>query len=309
MNRWQMGPNPWIQIVFTAFLLIRPLTAAGQASPGTDIWAFQLSGNGSAIDLTSMVRVTERIGYDNQPHFPPGERSILYTAIDSLGQADIWSFDLRSEENTNVTRSPTESEYSATVTPSLARFSAIRVEEDSTQRLWAFESGGTNPEVLFPNIQPVGYHAWLDEDRLALFVLGSPATLQMASVSEGSGQIVAENIGRSLHRIPARGTVSFVQLGEPGTTGWITEFDPETDVASPIAPLLEENEFFAWTPDGTLIMGQGSKLFRWVPDESENWEEVADLSSAGILAISRVALSPEGGWIAIVGEDSIEEGG
>ena len=44
----------------------------------------------------SAVRVTDRPGYDNQPHFPPGERMILFTAIDSLGQADIWSFDLRS---------------------------------------------------------------------------------------------------------------------------------------------------------------------------------------------------------------------
>ncbi len=308
MNRWQNGPIPWILGVVALSLLICPLAASGQASPGTDIWAFKLTGNSSAVDLSSVVRVTTRSGYDNQPHFPPGERSILYTAIDSLGQADIWSFDLRSMENKNVTRSTAESEYSATVTPSLARFSAIRVEVDSAQRLWTFESGGTNPEVLLPNIQPVGYHAWLDEDRLALFVLGSPATLQMASVSEGTGRIVAENIGRSLHRIPGRETVSFVQLGEPGP-GWITEFDPETDEASPIAPLLEENEFYAWTPNGTLIMGQGSKLFRWVLDESEDWEEMADLSSAGILAISRIALSPEGDWIAVVGEDLIEEGG
>lgn len=308
MNRRLNRPIRWFLTLVAVSLLLHPMEASGQASPGTDIWAFRLSGNSTAVDLNSAVRVTARAGYDNQPHFPPGERAILYTAIDSLGQADIWSFDLRSGEQTNVTRSTAESEYSATVTPSLARFSAIRVEEDSTQRLWAFESGGTNPEVLLPNIQPVGYHAWLDEDRLALFVLGSPATLQLASISEGTGRIVAEDIGRSLYRTPGRETVSFIQLGEPGP-GWISEFDPETDQASPIAPLLEGNEFYAWTPDGTLIMGQGSKLFRWVPDESESWQEMADLSSAGILAISRITLSPEGGWIAVVGEDPVDEGG
>lgn len=308
MNRRPNRPIRWLLTLVAVSLLLYPMEASGQASPGTDIWAFRLSANSSAVDLNSAVRVTARAGYDNQPHFPPGERVILYTAIDSLGQADIWSFDLRSGEQTNVTRSTAESEYSATVTPSLSRFSAIRVEEDSTQRLWAFESGGTNPEVLLPNIQPVGYHAWLDEDRLALFVLGSPATLQLASISEGTGRIVAEDIGRSLYRTPVRGTVSFIQLGEPGP-GWITEFDPETGQASPIAPLLEGNEFFAWTPDGTLIMGQGSKLFRWVLDESESWQEMADLSPAGILSISRIALSPEGGWIAVVGEDLVEEGG
>jgi hypothetical protein len=290
------------------YLGLCPGLVSAQASPGTDIWAFRLSDNVSALDLNSLVRVTDRPGYDNQPHFPPGERLILYTAIDSTGQADIWSYNLRSEERKNVTRSSPESEYSATVTPSRARFSAIRVEADSTQRLWTFESGGTNPELLIPSIQPVGYHAWLDEDRLALFVLGNPATLQIASVAQDAGRMVAENIGRSLFRIPGSGAVSFVQWEEPGV-GWITAFDPETEETSRIAPLLEGNEFYAWTPGGTLIMGQGSKLFRWTPGESVTWQELADMTAVGILAISRIAVSPEGGWIAIVGDDPVDEAG
>jgi hypothetical protein len=227
---------------------------------------------------------------------------ILFTAIDSTGQADIWSYSLGTGERKNITRSAPESEYSATVLPSLARFSAIRVEADSTQRLWSFDSGGANPEVVLRDIHPVGYHAWLDEDRLALFVLGDPATLQIASVAEGTAQVVAEDIGRSVHRIPGRETVSFVQWVAPGT-GWINEYDPDTGETRPLAPLLEENEFYAWTPGGTLVMGQGSRLFRWTPDESETSEEIADLESAGILEISRISLSPDGGWLAVVGAD------
>jgi hypothetical protein len=228
---------------------------------------------------------------------------VLYTAVDSVGQADIWSYDLSSGDRRNVTRSPQESEYSATVMPSLARFSAIRVEADSTQRLWSFDSGGTNPEVVLRDIQPVGYHAWLDDDHLALFVLGTPATLQIASVVEGAARVVAEDVGRSLHRSPDRGSVSFVQWVEPGS-GWINEYDPETGETRRLAPLLEGNEFYAWTPGGVLVMGQGSKLFRWIPDESTAWEEIADLETAGILGITRISLSAEGGWIAIVGVDA-----
>ena len=120
--------------------------------------------------------------------------------------------------------------------------------------------------------------------------------------------MVADNIGRSLFCIPGSGAVSFVQWEEPGV-GWITALDPETEETSRIAPLLEGNEFYAWTPGGTLIMGQGSKLFRWTPDESVTWQEVADMAAVGILAISRIAVSPEGGWIAIVGEDPVDETG
>lgn len=296
MNRGFMG------LAALLILSISPRPTLGQPTPGTDIWAFRMTGSNPTIDLNSAVRVARRPGYDNQPHFTPGERVVLYTAIDSTGQADIWMYNLASGEERNVTRSAPESEYSATVMPSLVRFSAIRVEADSTQRLWSFESGGTNPEVVLTDIQPVGYHAWLDDDRLALFVLGDPATLQIASVTAGTAQVVAEDIGRSLYRIPGKETVSFVQWVEPGI-GWIHEYDPETGEIHQLAPLLEENEFYAWTPEGVLVMGQGSKLFRWLPGESEVWEEIADLDAAGILGITRIAVSAEGGWIAVVGED------
>jgi hypothetical protein len=284
-----------------------PMIASAQAPAGTDIWAFRITGSPPTVDLASAIRVSERPGYDNQPHFPPGQRLILYTAIDSLGQADIWSYDLRSGQHRNLTRSAPESEYSATVMPSLARFSAIRVEADSTQRLWSFESGGTNPELVLEEIAPVGYHAWLNQDTLALFVLGNPATLQIADVPRGTAEVVAENIGRSLHRIPGREAFSFVQLGPEGP-GTITEFDLPTGETRPIAPLLEGNEFYAWTTAGTILMGQGSSLYRWTPGESPPWQEVVDLLPAGILGISRIALSPEGGWIAVVAQDPEDDG-
>jgi hypothetical protein len=284
-------------------LAMVPGKTVAQASPGTDIWAFRMTGETPTVDLASTIRVTERPGYDNQPHIAPGERLVLYTAIDSAGQADIWSFDLNSGSRANITRSAPESEYSAIIMPSRTRFSAIRVEADSTQRLWSFESGGTNPEVVLTDVAPVGYHAWLTEDTLALFVLGNPATLQIASVREGSAQVVAENIGRSIYRIPGRQTASFVQWDADGS-GWINEFDPEGGEAVPIAPLLEQNEFYAWTPGGLLVMGQGSKLFQWVPGESTAWEEIADLEPIGIHSISRIAISSEGGWIAVVATDT-----
>ncbi len=295
-----------LRYIIAALLLFLPPTpsaAGAQPPPGTDIWAFRISGATPPVGVHAAVRVTNRPGYDNQPHFPPGERLILYTTVNSVGQADIWSYNLSSGERRNITQSAPESEYSATVMPSLGRFSAIRVEADSTQRLWSFESGGTNPEVILETVEPVGYHAWLDQDLVALFILGEPATLQIASVSRGTAEIVAEDIGRSLHRVPGRRTVSFVQL-EPFGSGWIMEFDPASRVTTPLAPLLEGNEFYAWAPDGTILMGEGSIIYRWVPGESEAWEGIIDLEPAGILGISRIAVSPEGGWLAVVARDS-----
>lgn len=300
-------PFPSKAAAVALLALLFPAGASGQPAPGTDIWAFRTSGGTPDVNAASGIRVTDRPGYDNQPHFAPGAELILYTAIDSAGQADIWSFRLRDGESWNVTRSAPESEYSATVTPNLARFSVIRVEADSAQRLWTFESGGTNPEVLLPDVRAVGYHAWLTQDTLALFVLGEPATLQIASVRTGEAEVVARDIGRSIHPVPGSASVSFLQWASGGE-GWITELDPETGEVVPIAPALEGNEYFAWTPGGVLVMGQGSKLFRWVKGTSGGWNEIADLEASGVREISRIAFSQDGRWVAVVGVESVDGG-
>ncbi|MGD8360812.1 MAG: hypothetical protein PVJ04_05230 [Gemmatimonadota bacterium] len=277
-----------------------PGTSGAQDPPGTDIWVFGFREEASELDLAGGIRATDRAGYDNQPCFLPGGRFVLFTSIDGSGQADIHRFDLRRGTAEPLTHTSPESEYSATLTPSGDRMSVIRVEADSTQRLWSFDLEGENPTLILEAIEPVGYHAWIDGGRVALFVLGSPATLQVASVETGEARIMARDIGRSLHRIPGRATISFVQW-EDGQGGVITELDPETGEESILAPVLEGNEFHAWTPGGVLLTGQGSKLFMWVPGVSPAWEEIADLASAGVTGISRIAVSPEGDRIAVVG--------
>jgi hypothetical protein len=279
-------------------LMAVPSTA--QAQQGTDIWVFSLSAAGQDVDVASGIRATSRAGYDNQPHFLPGGRTLLFTSIGDGGNADILTFDLDSREIGHLTDTHPESEYSATLMPSGDHVSIIRVEADSAQRLWSFGLSGQTPAVLLPDIAPVGYHAWIDEDRLALFVLGNPATLQLASLSKGTGEIMARDIGRSLYRIPGQDRVSFVQWGED-QAGSIMALDPETGGTTELVPLLEGNEFYAWTPSGALVMGQGSVLYIREPGVGEGWTELADLSPAGVSGISRIAISPEGDRIAVVG--------
>jgi endonuclease/exonuclease/phosphatase family metal-dependent hydrolase len=279
--------------------------ASPQAVPGTDIWLFPLEPLAVRVGVEGAIRVTRRPGYDNQPSFLPGSDGLLYTVIDETGQADIWRFDLRSRRARPLTRTAPESEYSATVLPSGERFSVIRVEADSTQRLWSFDLSGGDPRVILPEVRPVGYHAWLTGGRLGLFILGDPPTLQVASAREGAAREVARDIGRCLQRIPGPGTLSFVQRAGPGA-GWIAEYDPGSGEIRPLAPLLEGNEFYAWTPEGVLVMGQGSRLFRRLLGLSRGWDELAELGPAGLAGISRVAVSPDGRWIAVVAEERTE---
>lgn len=250
-------------------------------------------------------------GYDNQPFFTPDGGALLFTSargtVDSAcgkPQTDIYRYELKSRAVTQVTETP-ECEYSPTVTPG-GRISVIRVEADGTQRLWQFTVDGRNPSLVLTDIKPVGYHAWLDDTRLALFVLGQPATLQIADTKTGQAEIVARNIGQSILRMP-KGGVSFVQQSGEGaghalsiTQVSIENGKPVTSVLTPAVPGASQAHL-AWSPDGTLFMAHSGSLHGWRPG-ALRWQPVADLAALGLRNVTRLAISPAGDRIAIVAQ-------
>jgi hypothetical protein len=186
------------------------------------------------------------------------------------------------------------------MTPDGKGISVIRVEPDGTQRLWRFDLSGANPLVVLTQIRPVGYHAWIDDDQLALFVLGKPSTLQHTRVSTGKAAVIAQNIGRSLHRIPRTSFVSFVHREAPDNV-WIKQFDASTGAVTPLVRVVAGNDAadVAWTPDGTLLMSARSKIFAWRRGDKD-WREVFDGASQKLAAITRMAVAPDGRAIAVV---------
>jgi hypothetical protein len=271
-----------------------------EAPPGTDIWLATLGGGATGgLEVGTPSNITARPGYDNQPFFLPDGSGLWYTVIDEDGVADIWLHDLATGANTPVTTTAPESEYSATPTPS-GGFSAIRVEADSMQRLWRFDADGGNASVLLEHLAPVGYHAWADDETVVMFVLGDPATLQVGNVRTGEVTVHGERIGRSIQRIPASNDVSFVQRVSQDEA-WITRIRPATGEQERLIEAVEGGDFHAWTPAGALLMGHGSHLYAWTPGQERDWEEIADVTPLGV-EISRLAVSPDGAFIAIVGE-------
>lgn len=271
-----------------------------QAPPDTEIYLAPLTANGSLPSVGTPMNVTNSPGYDNQPFFTPDGAAILFTSARG-GQTDIYRFDLATKQTSRVTDTP-ESEYSPIVTPD-GGISVIRVEADGTQRLWRFGADGRDPKLILADVKPVGYHAWSGDHTLALFVLGSPATLQIADTVTGKARVVARDIGRSVARIPGGRTISFVQRTRSGSdvAYSIREFDPDGDrektlIGSPV-PGAEPD--CAWAPNGTLLVAAGGKLYGWVPGAS-SWTVVADLERLGLRGVSRLAVSPDARLLAIV---------
>ncbi len=246
--------------------------------------------------------ITNSPGYDNQPSFTPDGTGILFTSVRGGGtQTDIYRYDIAARKTTQVT-STAEGEYSATVTPDGRHISVIRVEADGTQRLWRFTLDGREPDVVLERVKPVGYHAWADDHTLALFVLGPPATLQLADTRTGSAETLARGINRSVQRIPGAGTISFVEKDEDGSLV-IRELDPKTkSVTTLVGTVAGAKEAdLAWTPDGLLLMAEKDVLYSWKRDDRA-WKRLADLAALGMHGVTRIAVSPKGDRIAFVAQ-------
>jgi hypothetical protein len=279
-------------------LLSPPLAA--QARPSTDVWIIPLTQAGTSVSFGEPRNATHRVGYDNQPSFTPRGDAVLYTVIGEDAQADIWRFAIPSGRPVQLTHT-TESEYSPTVTPDGRWFSVIRVEADSTQRLWKFPMDGQGaPALVLENVKPVGYHVWAGDHTLGLFVLGSPATLQLADDRTGTSEVIARNIGRGLVKVPGRDAFTFQQQARD-SAAWITELNVSTKAMRRIAPLPEGADYHAWAPNGALLSAAGSRLYVW---KDGGWSVGADLSRWGVKHISRIAVSPRGDWVAFVAEDA-----
>jgi hypothetical protein len=284
-------------------LLFALLLAGVQAAapPDTEIFLAPLSAGADPVGRP--VNITNSPGYDNQPSFTPDGAGILFTSIRGGGtQTDIYRYDVASGATAQVTRTP-ESEYSPTVTPDGSHISVIRVEADGTQRLWRFTLDGGAPELVLAGVKPVGYHAWADDHTLVLFVLGSPASLQLADTSAGTAELLVRGINRSIQRIPGGRTVSFVARSGAGAdaTLSIRELDPATKRDTPLVNAVAgaREADCAWTPDGMLVMAEKDVLYGWRRGDG-SWKRLADLAALGLHNVTRIAISPKGDRIAFV---------
>lgn len=294
-------------------------TAAG--APSTDIWLGRLTrAADGTLTVSRLVNATDRDGYDNQPSFNPSGTAVYYTSAVDSTQTEIFRLGVvgGSADGTpvQITRTPGASEFSPTAIPGQDALSAIH-EERGAQYLWRYGTDGTDPGPIFATVEPVGYHAWADERTAVMFVLGDPPTLQVGDALSGEVRTVAENPGRSIHRIPGTAAISFVRKVAEDEW-WIERLDPATGETERIARTLPGREDYAWTPAGEILMGDGTALFSWTADGG--WSEVmgaapsaervqppssGDLDPAAEASpapgdISRIAVSPDGTTIAIV---------
>ncbi|HET6349078.1 MAG TPA: hypothetical protein VFH88_08345 [Candidatus Krumholzibacteria bacterium] len=285
--------------------------------PDTDIWLADVMVQGDSLSLGQPVNVTHRPGYDNQPAFlshPVGAVDhrwplrFLFTSADSLGATDIFLWDSDTRAATRVTHTP-ESEYSPTPFADWrgsAGFFTVRVEADSTQRLWKFNSDGTGPQVVASKVDSVGYFAFIDDRHVAMFVLGNearkePHTLRVVDLKTQHETIVARDIGRCIQRIPGTNDIMFTLRNPDGTYRFCILKHGKT-AGEPLINAVEDGQDAAWLDAHTLLMSAGTTIYAARPVEKTGgeWHAVRNFVGDGISSITRIAVSPDGHQIAFV---------
>ena len=293
-------------ILLPSIVISLAAAAAGQqpaqGPPGTDIFIASLTKTAGKVIVGSPTNLTKRAGYDNQPSFVPDGSAILFSSARDGKPTDIYRRDVATGAERQLTDTP-DGEYSPTVTPDGKFFSVIR-QAGQDQHLWKFPLAGGQASAVIDKVNPIGYHVWADDKTLVLFVLGKPATLQVVDVSSQKAQTLAQSPGRSLHRIPGTGPARISFVHKVGEKEWIVKaLDPRSKAIATMINTLPGSEDVAWTPDGILLSGQGSKLFAWDPaSKGIEWREIADFGPS-IRQMTRIAVSPKGDRIAFVAAD------
>ena len=265
--------------------------------PSTDIYLYELEEINGEITIAKGRNLTHRAAYDNQPSFFNNDY-ILYTSYQEDGQTDILMINLQNDQTTNLTKSK-DSEYSPTILADNKSFAVVRVEEDNTQRLWKYSfNADKQPQVIFEKIAPVGYFAIIDENVL-MFVLGQPASLVLANMTNLNQTKITDNVARTIRAIPGTSDFTFEKRDENGVN-FIYHLDQNQ--ATPFKLIEKPNGASDWTitSEGTYITSVGSKLMAYNPKFHKQWQEIIDLGDVGKKGITRMAVNEQNNRLAIV---------
>lgn len=285
---------------FASALLIFLCSSVLIAQSNTEIFLLDFKIWHDQFSVSNPRNVTNNAGfYDNQPFFLPDGDSFMYSSMDESGKTDIYLYNIKGGTKRRLTYTPEVSEYSPTVTPEKNAYSCVILEDDGTQKLWKYYVSAPIANLI-TNLAPVGYHAWYSLEQIALFIVGNDNKLVLVNLTNGQSREVDDKIGTSLYRIPGKNKVSYIS--QKHSDDWkIMSVDMDSyEVQEIVSAIPGQHEYYTWTPDGILVMGDGVKLFKFDPAIDQEWVELVDLSAYGINSFTRIAINPQISKLAVV---------
>lgn len=275
-----------------------------QKPPQANVYVFdlkQVTDNKWEFSNPRYLTYFNKNGYNNQPKFFNNDQLYITVQFPYEEQPELYMLHIKDKTKTRITDT-SEGEYSPTLMPDKAYFSAVRVEADAnkTQRLWQFPlNRRDNGKPVFKYITGIGYHHWINNSEVALFMVDTPNYLAVADTRTDKVRRIEDKVGRAFQTLP-NGNLAYVQKIDD-YNWFIKELNTYTKQSRQIIQTLPGAEDFIILNDGSIVMGKGSKMFKYHPAYDKNWVEMVDLRYYNISNISRLAISADS-KIAIVGK-------
>lgn len=283
---------------FSFFSVLLSCFILNAQQPNTEIFLFDASYDSSELKLLNPKNISNNEGYDNQPSFF-NDNAILFSSTRN-GQTDIVEY--RDNYGSKTWLCFTEGgEYTPLKIPNSKNVSAVRLDKDGKQRLYAYNLRTADNSELIKDLV-VAYYTWFNEDIIVSAVIEDEnLNLYTTNLKEGWNRKYQSNVGRSFHKIPNSNLVSFIS--KENEDNWqIKSLNPLTGETKVIANTMPGVEDICWLINGTIISGKDSKLYKLKPKYDVEWIEIADLSPNSISKITRIASNAISSKILIAAE-------
>ncbi|MBP2833020.1 hypothetical protein J8281_12555 [Aquimarina sp. U1-2] len=267
------------------------------SQPNTEVYLFDIVNTDENIQLTNQRNISNNEGYDNQPSFLT-DKEVLFASTRN-NQTDIAIFNI--EQSKLHWLNKTEgSEYSPTKIPEDTAVSAIRLDKDGTQRLYAYSLKSGTSTVLLKELK-VGYHTWFTNHIIVSAVLdGEGMSLVVSNIKEDTNRTIQKKVGRSLHTIPNSNLISFIS--KENKLWEIKSLDPLTGSTQTIIHTIPGAEDMCWLTNGTILMAKEHVIYAFNPAQDSDWSIFYTFENKQIGNITRMSSNSKSTMLAVVGD-------
>lgn len=267
------------------------------AQKNPDVFVINIDSNEEGTIVSGLQNISMDPGYDNQPSF--GTNDLLLFAGNNNGQTDIYQLHSRMGRKMLVGGLASGGEYSPQLSPDGSGIAAVRLDTTGLQRLYLYDKSGTS-SVLVPDLV-VAYYTFYDADRIVgCYIDEEQLNLFVYNKSENKTYTLLKDVGRSFHKVPGQSSISYTVPNDQGQQD-LYLLDMESLESFFVTQLPIGVNDYAWLDENRVVIGSNSSLFVYDTFDKKDWVKLTDLDSNKITDISRIAVSPSGNRIALVG--------
>jgi hypothetical protein len=279
-----------LKIIILCFFIFNSIEAQ---LPKNDIYlaVFSDLSTNPVLQHVTFLNGFNKSGYNNQPIFISNDELMVTCGIDTSRFTDLYRMNINTKEFFKFSATDGISEFSANVAPQKGRMTCVRIEPDGKdQSLWSYPANRSDQGFrILPKLKNIGYYCWINQNEVALFLVGSPHRLVIADITSGRTSIVSENIGRCL-KYDGNGLLYFVHKITPDT--WqLKTYHHLTKKVSIVCQMPSGREDYELLSNGNILTPDGSKIKMIKPNLNSEWQDIADLTDLGIKSINRITVS------------------